>query len=159
MFSVSDALKLFPVRFRTGTRMYIHLLYVPICTAWYTDINVTQATFLLHTVFLQSQPGVEFGRPWFGEYTFALLRLACWALSSSHPHTSSLVATHCLIPGNVVVDGETSVQEHDDAYHRRQSQQLSVDAKPGKVEAYFLPKVFSENKSNKGKSNPDTTGM
>lgn len=57
------------------------------------------------------------------------------------------MVTHCLIPRNIVVDGETAVQEHDDAYQRRQGQQLSVNAKPGKVEAYFLPKVFSEGRS------------
>lgn len=63
------------------------------------------------------------------------------------------MATHSVIPRNIVVDGETAVQEHDDAYNRCQGQQLGVNAKPGKVEAYLLPEVFSEgkSKSNQGK--------
>lgn len=62
------------------------------------------------------------------------------------------MAKHYLVPRNIGVDGETAVQEHDDAYQRCQGQKLSVYPKPGKVQAYLLPKVFSEGKSKSKKS-------
>lgn len=63
------------------------------------------------------------------------------------PRAQSPAGVYCFIPGHIGVDGEAAVQEHDDAHRRGQGQQLSVDPKPGEVEAYLLPKVLPEDKS------------
>lgn len=46
------------------------------------------------------------------------------------------------LPGDVLIDGGTSVQEDDDADHGRGDEHLGVHAQPGEVQANLLPKVL-----------------
>lgn len=59
-------------------------------------------------------------------------------------HVSHAAHVHGGLPGYVVVNGCTTVQEDDDADEGGRDQHLCVQAQPGKVESDLLTKVLPE---------------
>lgn len=66
----------------------------------------------------------------------------CWALQAVH--LSNGTRTHRGLPGYVVVNGCTSVQEDNDTHEGGRDQHLCIQTQPGKVQSDLFTKILPE---------------